>query len=130
VSSSRTTVAGTDLSAQARPGSTQRSKAPAGRDYGVVPGDSAKSAIEEYMRQVLNTPHNTHFRYANAPEKGSHGGWSDTPVAYGYVMCVWISAQGSEGANTGERLNFFLIRNDQVVRAAANANWLCKPYLQ
>lgn len=82
------------------------------------------------MQRELAEPNGAQYRYVNAPVKGSHGGWPDTPLAYGYVVCVWVNARNSGGGYAGEQLNFFLVRNDAVVRASLNANWLCKPYMQ
>lgn len=130
LSSSSTTVTYADMPSSNAPGAPKPRKALAERNYGAAPGDSAKAAIENYMRSVQDDTYSAQYRYANAPVKGSHGGWTDTPVAYGYVMCVWINAHKSDGGYAGEQLNFFLIKNDEVVRAASNANWLCKPYMQ
>ena len=98
-------------------------------NYGAAPGDKTKTVIESYMEQVLDEPQSATYRFINAPVKGSHGGWSDTPLAYGYVTCVWINEKNSEGVYAGEELHYFLIRNDAVVRSTPNANWLCKPYM-
>lgn len=130
LSSSSITVADADPPSSSSTSAPKPRKAPATRDYGAAPGDGARTAVEEYMRRKLDEPGNAQFRYVNPPVKGTHGGWSDTPVAYGYVMCVWVNAQKHDGEYSGEQLNFFLIKNDEVVRASSNANWLCKPYMQ
>lgn len=130
VSSSSTTLVSVEPPASSAPAATKSRKGAAARDYGAAPGEQARATIEHYMQQSLQEPGSAQYRYVNAPVKGSHGGWSDTPVAYGYVMCVWINALNGAGQYSGEQLNFFLIRNDEVIRASSNANWLCKPYMQ
>jgi hypothetical protein len=130
LSSSSTTVISAELPSTNAPGAPKPRKASVEPDYGAAPGESAKAAIQQYMRRAQDENYTAQYRYVNVPVKGSHGGWTDTPVAYGYVMCVWTSARTSDGGYAGEQLNFFLIKNDAVVRAALNANWLCKPYMQ
>ncbi|HEY6131831.1 MAG TPA: hypothetical protein VIV27_07420 [Halioglobus sp.] len=110
--------------------STQKSSTAAiVNHYGATPGNKARTVIENYVERALQEPYTAKYRYVNEPVKGSHGGWVDMPVAYGYVSCVWINTTGNHGGNAGEELHFFLTKNDAVVRSEPHANWLCKPYM-
>jgi hypothetical protein len=80
-------------------------------DYGTYPTNYEES-IKAYMSHMLKDPYSAQYEFINRPKPGWHGlGGSN----FGYVVCTYINAKNSFGGYTGAKLNYFMIRNGQVI---------------
>ncbi len=86
----------------------------AAADYGSYPSDY-EQVIRNYMQRILKDPESARYEFLNQPQKAwtSMGG-----KKYGYAVCTYINSKNSFGGYVGNRLNYFLIKNGQVIAAS------------
>lgn len=83
-------------------------------DYGPYPKEY-KSIIEKYLSRILKDPDSVKISKISKPRKEHEIDNQFTKSAtYGYSTCVWLNAKNSYGGYTGEKVYWFLIRNNYV----------------
>lgn len=80
-------------------------------DYGNYP-ENYEGIIKSHMNTVLKDPYSAQYRFLNSPRKAWNG-WGGTK--FGYVVCVNINAKNGFGGYTGEKLYYFLLKNNVVI---------------
>lgn len=80
-------------------------------DYGSYPTDF-EQIIKNHMQATLKDPESARYQFLNSPKSGwnSFGG-----LKYGYVVCAYINAKNSYGGYVGNRISYFLLKNDRVI---------------
>lgn len=86
----------------------------ASADYGAYPGDY-EQVVEGYMQSILKDPDSARYEFLNSPKKGWAGIGNKR---FGYVVCANINAKNSFGGYTGNRLNYFFIKDGSVIDAS------------
>lgn len=85
----------------------------AGADYGSYPSNHEQT-IKNYMQRVLKDAESARYQFLNSPKTGWNGFGGSK---YGYVVCAYINAKNSYGGYVGNRMSYFMIRNDRVIDA-------------
>jgi len=85
----------------------------ASADYGKYPSDY-ENIIKSYMDIRLKDPDSARYQFLNTPQTGWNrlGG-----KKFGYIVCVYINAKNSFGGYVGNRINYFMINNGNVIDA-------------
>lgn len=83
----------------------------ASADYGPYPSDYERT-VKNHMNGVLKDPESARYDFFERPKPG----WNGLGGAkFGYIVCANINAKNSYGGYTGNRLSYFMIRNDRVI---------------
>jgi hypothetical protein len=86
----------------------------ASADFGSYP-TNYEIVIKSYMSTILKDPDSARYNFLNSPKSG----WSGFgAVKYGYIVCVNINAKNCYGGYTGNRMSYFMIKNDRVIDAS------------
>lgn len=80
-------------------------------DYGEYPS-AYREIVKAHMEYRLKDPSSAIYNFLNTPKRD----WYRlNTIYYGYGVCVAINAKNSYGGYTGNKVNYFLIKNDNIV---------------
>ena len=86
----------------------------ASADYGQYPSNY-ELIIKNYMQGTLKDPNSARYQFLNSPKSG----WTNLGgKKFGYIVCVYINAKNSYGGYVGNRMSYFMIKNDRVIDAS------------
>jgi len=91
---------------------TEEEKASA--DYGPFP-ENYQELVKQYMQTQLKDPESARYRFEMKPYKGNTSAKSKEKVVYCWKVATYINAKNSYGGYTGEKLDFFEVRNGRVI---------------
>jgi hypothetical protein len=83
-------------------------------DYGTYP-INYEDVVKNYMQRRLKDPSSATYRFTGSPKSMYAGGMLAGGIKYGYGICSYINARNSFGGYVGEKLTFFLIKNQEIV---------------
>ena len=85
----------------------------ANADFGSYPTDY-KQIVKSYTNNLLKDPYSAQWRHIIGPSTGWNAYFGATQ--YGYIVCYGINAKNAFGGYTGEKIHYFMIKNDVVVK--------------
>ena len=102
-------------------------------DYGSYPNEY-EQIIRNHMETFLKDPESARYKFLNSPKPGWNGIGGNK---FGYVVCANINAKNSFGGYVGNRMSYFMIRNDRMIYTSkgddnfgeALAQGLCKHFI-
>lgn len=83
-------------------------------DYGDYPADY-QSAIKQHLSSRLYDPYTAQYSGWSRPFPVYYKPFMSSQILYGYRVCVAVNAKNRMGGYTGDKLHFFLIKNDAVI---------------
>lgn len=87
----------------------------ANANYGSIP-KNPQELIKSHLGNKLKDPDSAKYSEFSAPKQGyAIVDRKSKIVAYGYAVCAYFNAKNSYGGYTGNKMYWFLIKNDNVV---------------